>query len=51
MIGGVTMWEIIWTGGLSHLPGVSHPHLNEPLKNQKKLILSSKAQAAGNKAK
>ena len=39
MIGGVTMWEIIWTGELSHLPGVSHPHVNEPLKNQKNSYL------------
>ena len=25
-------WEIIWTGGLPHLPGVPHLHLNRPLK-------------------
>ena len=24
-------WEIIWTGGLPHLPGVPHPHVNRPL--------------------
>ena len=36
MIGGVTTWEIIWTGGLPHLsllphlPGVPHLHVNRP---------------------
>ena len=32
MIGGVTIWEIIWTGGLRHLSGLPHlpvPHLRE----------------------
>ena len=24
-------WEIIWTGGLPHLPGVPHLHVNRPL--------------------
>ena len=23
-------WEIIWTGGLPHLPGVPHHHVNRP---------------------
>ena len=24
-------WEIIWTGGLPHLPGVPHAHVNKSL--------------------
>ena len=24
-------WEIIWTGGLPHLPGVPHLHVNSPV--------------------
>ena len=32
MIGGVTIWEIIWKGGLPHLSGLPHlpgvPHLH-----------------------
>ena len=46
MIVGVTLWEIVWTGGLPHvrglphLPGVPHLHVNRPLGNQKiKLII------------
>ena len=37
MIGGVTIWEIIWTGGLPHLnglphlPGVPHLHVKQAL--------------------
>ena len=37
MIGGVTIWEIIWAGGLPHLsglphlPGVPYLHVNRPL--------------------
>ena len=37
MIGRVTIWEIIWTGGLPqlgglpHLPGVTPFHVNKPL--------------------
>ena len=36
MIGGMTTWQIIWTGGLPHLsvlphlPGVPHLHVNRP---------------------
>ena len=30
MIGGVTIEEIISTGGLPHLPGVHHLHVNKP---------------------
>jgi len=32
MIGGVTIWEIIWTGGLPHLPGVSYLHVRRSLR-------------------
>ena len=37
MIGGVTIWEIIWTGGLPHLsrspqlPRLPYLHVNKPL--------------------
>ena len=40
MIGGLTRWEIVWTGvlphlsGLPHLPGVPHLHVNRPLLGQ-----------------
>ena len=42
MIGGVTIWEIIWAGGLPHLsglphlPGVPHLHVNRPLALQRR---------------
>ena len=42
MIGGVTIWEIIWAGGLPHLsglphlPGVPHLHVNTPLALQRR---------------
>ena len=44
MIGGVTTWEIIWTGGVSylnglpHLPAVTHLHVNKPLFNSYGLV-------------
>ena len=42
MIGGVTIWKIIWAGGLPHLnelphlPGVPHLHVNRPLALQRR---------------
>lgn len=35
MIGGLTTWEITWTGGLPHLPGVLHQHVNMFLESVK----------------
>ena len=39
MIRGVNMWEIIWTGGLPHLPGVSHLPINSLLSGNNTAIL------------
>ena len=42
MIGGVIIWDIIWTvglphlNGLPHLPGVPHLHVNRPLALQRR---------------
>ena len=48
MIGGVTIWEVIWTDGLPHLPGFPHlPDLLAPPQrpckqaDQKRLSLRS----------
>ena len=34
-------WEIIWTGGLPHLPGVIYLHLNRPLDTHPAMQISS----------
>ena len=37
MIGGVTIWEIMWTDRLPHLPGVPHLRVNRPLKAERQI--------------